>query len=105
MPINAGRAVRLEGGQIFLPSLADPAHADQIVGVAETAGSPGDTVRVRAAGPTTNPDWSWSIGPVYVGAAGVLTQTPSGGAWLLPIGRALAPTVLLVDIEPAIYRS
>lgn len=103
--IHAGRAVRLVAGALSHPDLADAAHAEQIVGVAETAASAGASARVRAAGRTENPDWSWAAGPVYAGADGVLTQTPPAGAWLLVIGRPLSPTSLLVDIEPPIYRS
>lgn len=103
--IHAGRAVRLLGGALSHPDIGNAAHAEQVVGIAETAASAGATARVRAAGRTDNPDWSWAPGPVYAGADGVLTQTPPTGAWLLVVGRPLSPTALLVDIEPPIYRS
>lgn len=103
--IHAGRAVRLVGGQLSHPDTNSPAHADQVAGVAETAAASGATARIRTAGVTDNDAWAWAEGPVYVGADGVLTQTPPASGWLMTIGRALTATSLLVDPEPPIFRS
>lgn len=103
--IHAGRAVRLVGGQLSHPDTSTPAHADQVAGVAETAAAGGATARIRTAGVTSNDAWTWTEGPVYVGADGVLTQTPPAVGWLMTIGRALTSTSLLVDPEPPIFRS
>lgn len=103
--IHAGRAVRLAGGQLSHPDTTNTAHADQVAGVAETAAVIGGSARFRTAGVTENDAWAWAEGPVYVGADGVLTQTPPAGAWLMTIGRALTATSLLVDPEPPIFRS
>lgn len=103
--IHAGRAVRLVDGQLTHPDPNNSAHADQVAGVAETAATTGGTARIRTAGVTENDSWAWAEGPVYVGADGVLTQTPPATGWQMTIGRALTTTSLLVDIEPPIFRS
>lgn len=61
-------------------------------------------VTVLMAGEATEPSWSWSPGPVYLGAGGALTQTPpgAGAVFSAQIGAATSPTTVHIDRQPSI---
>lgn len=69
---------------------------------AVASGAPVDALMF---GPMTEPSWSWTPGPVYLGVNGVLTQTaPAAPAalFLAQVGVATSPTSLVVDRVPSI---
>lgn len=69
------------------------------VGVALNSATVGNPVTVRARGVLVEPSWSWTRGPLYLGSAGQLTQTPPNTGPVVRMGVALNPTTVLVEPE------
>jgi hypothetical protein len=60
---------------------------------------------VLVYGAITEPSWSWTSGPLYLGADGLLTQTPPtapSAAFIVSVGYATAPTSIFLSPQPAI---
>lgn len=99
-PIAAFTAVyeAVKGGA----KLADSATVvtkNAIVGLSKTAASVGTKFFVARSGETvSNSIWSFAVGPVYVGTAGVLTQTVPAVGFREPIGYAVDTTTVLVAV-------
>jgi hypothetical protein len=103
--ISALRIVVAEAGVARYPDIEDADDAERVVGLAYTAASAGGSVTVQSDGAVTDSNWNWSPGSLWCGANGVLTQTPPAApAWLMEVGRVLAPTRILLDIQPPILR-
>jgi hypothetical protein len=76
------------------------ALAGSVIGVATNGANAGATVTVQAQGPVSFNGWSWIPGePVFVGAAGVLTQSPPSVGFSQVIGVAETATTLIVDLS------
>lgn len=101
--IGGHRAVvQLPGRLARYPSLATALDADIIVGISVGAAADGEDVTVRLIGEIVEGSWNWTPGPIFAGDDGVLTQTPPAGAWIRQVGVAVAPTILVVGLRPAI---
>lgn len=88
--------------EVDYPNNAVTEDGGLIVGLTVAAANSGATVAVQVTGEIEEGSWNWSLGPVFCGANGVLTQTPPpGAAWLRQIGVAISPTRMLVDLQPA----
>jgi hypothetical protein len=69
------------------------------------AGEQGEAVIL---GPITEPSWSWTPGPVYLGVDGMLTQVPPtapAAVFLAQVGFATSATTLFVARNPSIKLS
>jgi hypothetical protein len=65
-------------------------------GIAIESGSSGEYLRAQYTGPITNPAWTFSgSGEVYLGAAGILTQT-SPGSNVEIVGYSISTTTILI---------
>lgn len=95
--LSALRAIAWNGSHA---AYADPAGPTTVLGITTSAGT---TVDARYSGPMTDNSWSWSPGPIWLGANGALTQTPPTGA-VVVLGRALNATTIIIEIEPPILR-
>lgn len=65
----------------------------------------GAPVSAVAYGPLSEPSWSWTPGPVYLGVDGLLTQTPpsaSEALFLAQVAVATSDTSVFVDRCPSI---
>ena len=101
--VGAGLIVRaLADGTIAPASASDPNDADQAIGMALTAANTGGSVTVATTGPVSEPTWAWLPGPVYLGTAGTLSQTPSPTGFYQQVGVAVAPTQIILGFRPAI---
>jgi len=100
--IHGLRAVRATAGALYHPLLADPDHAEQVIGIALQAGT--GVLQVQVSGLLTESSWAWQPGLVYCGDGGVLTQSPPVTGWLLAVGRAIAADTIEIDIDTAVYR-
>jgi hypothetical protein len=79
-----------------------PSTLDRLAGITTEAVSAASFVRVLSRGYMTNPAWSWvPDAPVFVGAAGVLTQAPPSGV-ARRIAWATSSTEINVDLFPII---
>lgn len=80
----------------------DGAHIDQVAGLTLTAAQEGEPVDVQLAGPVDDMSWHWTPGPLWLGAAGALTQQPPAAGYCLQVGAAVSPTRIILNIAPAI---
>ena len=103
-PISGHTAVALDsGGLLIYADCTNPAHIGAVQGVVGNAYSPGDLVVVQTDFELVHAGWSFSPGPVFVGASGALVQTlPPGAIFAQVIGYALAPTRIRIDVQPPI---
>lgn len=103
-PISGHSAVALSAeGLLVAADCTLQEHLGAVLGVVADAYAAGDDAEVQIAYPLEHAGWTWAPGPVYVGAAGVLTQTlPAGALFCQVVGHALAATRVLVDLQPPI---
>lgn len=81
----------------------DVPSASSVLGITLHAAEDGDQINVAASGEIVEPSWAWVIdAPIFVGVAGVLTQTPPPTGFLLVVGVATSPTSMLVSIKQPI---
>lgn len=103
--LSALRVVRDTGDGSHV-GLASPTSAIGVIGVLLTAaGAAEQPVTVIEFGEMTDGSWSWAQGPLWVGVAGVLTQTPPLAGTLLQVAEALSPTRILVLIRAPLIRA
>jgi hypothetical protein len=101
--IGGHRVVRASGsGEVSYASSDQLSHQGCILGITTGAVALGADVDVVVAGEVTEPSWQWTLGSVYLGVNGLLTQTPPSTGFLQIIGTATEPTKLLVAIEDTI---
>lgn len=103
-PISGHAAVALDsGGLLVYADCTNPAHIGAVQGVVASAYSPGDLAVVQTDFELVHAGWSFSPGPVFVGASGALVQVlPVGAVFAQVIGYALAPTRIRVDVQSPI---
>lgn len=107
VPMSGHRVVLLDvTGALAYADAFTPSHAYRVLGVTLNAAIPGQNVIVQWFGEISEPSWVWDpLLPVWLGADGVLTQTPPstiGAAFALIVGFASTPTKLQVDLQPPI---
>lgn len=87
-------------GNVGYVDPSDPAQAHAALGLTVGAASGGTAVEVQYAGAMTEPSWSWTANlPIFVGAAGVPTQTPPSVGFHAPIGVAVSATSMVIQIK------
>jgi hypothetical protein len=101
--LSALRIVARSAGQYFA---ADPSSDDSVFAIA------GLTTSAAISGAPVTPinnvefedqSWSWTLGkPIFLGSAGILTQTPPTTDWLQIVARPLSPTAISIEIEEPI---
>ena len=103
-PLSGHTAVALDsGGLLVYADCTNPAHIGAVQGVVGNAYSPGDQAVVQTDFGLVHAGWSFSPGPVFVGASGALVQVlPVGAVFAQVIGYALAPTSIRIDVQPPI---
>lgn len=103
-PLSGHSAVAADAvGLLIKADCTNPAHRGAVLGLLADAYSPGDQAVVQTAFTLEHAGWTWAPGPVFVGTAGQLTQTPPVGAvFSQVVAHALSPTLVLVDVQPPI---
>ena len=103
-PLSGHTAVALDsGGLLVYADCTNLAHIGAVQGVIANAYSPGDQAVVQTGFELVHAGWSFSPGPVFVGASGALVQVlPAGAVFAQVIGYALAPTLVRIDVQPPI---
>ena len=98
--LSALRAITTDGSGNAIYASNASASLAVVVGISTTATSTGGQVTIATDGIITDAGWNWTKGPVFLGTNGLLTQTvPSGGAVIVHIGRAIAPTQIIIDVD------
>ena len=103
-PLSGHAAVALDsGGLLTYADCTNPAHIGAVQGVIANAYGAGDLAVVQTDFGLVHAGWSFSPGPVFVGASGALVQVlPAGAVFSQVIGYALTPTLVRVDVQPPI---
>lgn len=103
-PLSGHSAVAADAaGLLIKADCTNAAHRGAVLGLLANAYSPGDQAVVQTAFTLEHAGWTWTPGPVFVGAAGQLTQTlPVGAVFSQVVAHALSPTLVLVDVQPPI---
>lgn len=107
--LSGHRVVTLDAsGELVYADNTNSAHAHAPLWLTTGAATTGAATDVVASGDVTEPSWSWTPGPVYLGGNGLLTQAPPsapGAAFLARVGYAADPTTVYVDPQPSIVLS
>lgn len=96
--LSGHRALYSDGAAVRYASADDPSSAERCVGISLQAAAPGGEVLVRRAGLLIEATWTWTPGPVFLAAGGVMSQTAPDSGVLLQLGIALDATTLDVRI-------
>lgn len=98
--ISGYTAVAISNGQAVSADSATVANAGNVIGVAIGGVNAGALVTVQYLGPLTYNGWAWVLGkPVFVGAGGVLTQTPPTVGFDQIVGTPITPTSILLTLQ------
>lgn len=102
-PLGGQRVVKAVPGGVDYASSDDVASADAIVGITQTAAVLDAEVAVQTGAEMTDSSWAWVVGlAIYCGLNGVPTQIPPIAGFLCRVGKATAPTTILINVEEAI---
>lgn len=102
--LSGQRVVKaVAGGYADYASADEDTDALLIEGITTGAASSGDEVTIQNTGELTEESWSWSLGPVFCGLNGQLTQTPPNATWICQIALAIDPTTIVIGIRPPIF--
>ncbi|WP_339521718.1 hypothetical protein [Pseudomonas sp. EA_35y_Pfl2_R111] len=100
--LSALRAVYELDGQVHYLDYRDEDNIDLLLGLTLTAASSGEQVNIQRSGPIDDSGWSWTPGPVWLGAAGALTQTPPADGFDVLIGAAVSATRITLNLQQPI---
>lgn len=102
-PLGGHRAVRLVLGQAVYADSAEVADANLVLGITRGAVVAGALAQIQTAGLMSESSWAWTPDqPVFVGAAGTLTQAPPAAGFSLVIGIATGPTQIHIGAKSPI---
>lgn len=104
MPLSGHSAVALGADGALQPADCTlAAHLGAVLGVVANAYAAGADAVVSNNIPLEHAGWAWASGPVFVGAAGGLTQAlPAGAKFSQVVGYAVSATRVLIDVQPPI---
>lgn len=91
-------------GMLIYADKDTPEHGHKLLGITTHAAESGSFCTVLRYGELTEPSWSWETDkPVFVGEAGMLTQTPPETGFSVIIGFPIKPDTLSVRIQTTVY--
>jgi hypothetical protein len=94
--------VRRTDGRFIYADNTNPAHLTLPIGITTGAAASGGDIQVQMLGEMTEPSWAWTPGPIFLGAAGALTQTVPGSGFLAQLAAATGATTVFIDRSPSI---
>jgi hypothetical protein len=103
--IGGHRVVCLESTGVKYASNDDLTLLGKAIGVTLGAAAANSEVLIKTSGEVTDSSWNWAtLGPVFLGQNGLLTQVSPGPPALFSqiIGQAIAPTSIIVNIQSPI---
>lgn len=103
-PLSGHTAVAMDAdGLLIYADCTNPAHIGAVQGVIANAYGAGDPAVVQTDFDLVHSGWSFSPGPVLVGAGGALVQSlPPGALFAQAVAYALSPTRIRIDPQPPI---
>lgn len=97
--ISALSCVYYKEGVVKILDYTDENNIDFILGIALSTGNIGDKITVKRIGFLQDNFFNFSLGKVWLGAFGSLTQTPPSDGFYLEIGVAVENNKLLLNIQ------
>jgi len=98
--LGGNRVVKIApAGEVDYASSASPGDGALVLGVTTGAAVMGASIEVQTGGEMVELSWTWTLGPVFLGLNGLLTQTAPTSGFIQQIGIALSATVLLIDVQ------
>lgn len=98
-PLGGNRVVTASGFH------ADSLEARFVLGITTAAIAQGAQGAVRRSGVMVELSWSWTPGaPLFIGPAGILTETPPSDGPVRRLAVALTATSILIDFQPIIIQ-
>lgn len=101
-PIGGHRIVKAVVGGCAYADSSSISDINTVIGITESAYSIGDSVQIRLSGEVTEPSWNFTIGSVYLGINGLLTQTAPTIGFIQQIGIATSSNTILINIKQPI---
>ena len=103
-PLSGHSAVAQDaGGLLVYADCTRPIPQGAALGLLSAAYAADDEAVVQTDYDLEHSGWSWAPGPVFLGAGGALTQSPTAGAvFLQVIGWAVSAARIRVDIQPPV---
>jgi len=90
-------------GKVGYVDPSDPDQAHAALGLTTGAVAGGALASVQFAGPITEPSWAWTPNlPIFVGAAGIPTQSPPSSGFHAPVGVAVSATSMVIQLKSPI---
>jgi hypothetical protein len=100
--LSALRAVYELDDQVFTLDYRDTDHINLLLGVTLSAGDIGQLLNVQRSGAIDDASWSWTPGPVWLGANGALTQVSPVDGYDVLIGSANSATRITLNLQDPI---
>lgn len=97
--MSALRAVYELGGRVFLLDQLDSTHMELFIGITVSAAVEGADVIIQRSGTIDDANWTWTVGLVFLGSQGRLTQLVPTTGWELVLGSAPTATRLNLDFD------
>lgn len=106
-PLSGHSAVAQDaGGLLVYADCTRPIPQGAALGLLSSAYQAGDDAVVQTDYDIEHGGWAWTLGPVFLGSSGALTQSPTVGAvFLQVIGWAVSAARIRIDIQPPILIS
>lgn len=93
-------AIAMSSGGLAPGDNNTTAYFNSIVGIALTTTTIGNPVTIQNSGVITYSGWNWSLGqPIFIGSAGVLTQTVPISGFVQTIGVAITAQSFVINIS------
>ena len=90
-------------GKVGYVDPSDAAQAHTALGLTTGAVADGALASVQFAGPITEPSWAWTPNlPIFVGAAGIPTQSPPSSGFHATVGVAVSATSMVIQLKSPI---
>jgi len=89
-------------GQVFALDYRDAGHINLLLGITLTAGGSGQLLNVQRSGIIDDSGWSWTLGRVWLGADGSLTQIAPADGYDLLIGSVTSATRITLNLQDPI---
>lgn len=89
-------------GKVYTLTPDDPDHIFLILGVTLTAADKDELLNVQRSGAIDESSWSWTPGPIWLGASGGLTQDPPVSGFDMLVGAAVSATRIILNLQEPI---
>lgn len=101
--LSGHRVVTMSTGGLEYASAANIAHATGPLWLTTGAWGSGVEATVITRGIVTEPSWSWTPGPLWLGTNGALSQSiPAGAAFVRQVATVVDSTTIEFSPHPAI---